>query len=138
MIYVMLRRAARVFVLLLRAVPAATAQTTDAAAPHTVIVRMIDQGPYGMAFDPTRVTVHRGDTVRFVQAGNLPHDVEFKSVPEGTDLGALRSGPNLKTRGETYDIVIDQRFEAGKHVYVCTPHDVLGMAGVIYVVDEPR
>ncbi len=32
----------------------------------------------------------------------------------------------------------DQRFAIGKHVYVCTPHEVLGMAGIIYVVDEPK
>lgn len=99
---------------------------------------MIDQGLYGMAFDPTRVTVHRGDTVRFVQAGNLPHNVEFKSVPPHTDLGAVRVGPNLEAQGETYSIVIDQRFAVGKHVYVCTPHEVLGMAGVIYVADHSK
>jgi len=138
MMYAMLRSTALVFVLLVCAVSAATAQTASAAAAHTVVVRMIDQGLYGMAFDPTRVTVHRGDTVRFVQAGNLPHNVEFKSVPERTDLGASRIGPNLKALGDTYSIVIDQRFEVGKHVYVCTPHEVLGMAGIIYVVAEPK
>jgi len=91
-----------------------------------------------MAFDPTRVTVHHGDTVRFVQAGNIPHNVEFKWVPDRTDLGALGSGATLTTRGETYTIVIDQRLAVGKHVYVCTPHEVLGMAGIIYVVDGPE
>ena len=132
------RAAARTCILLVCAVSAASAQTAGTAAARTVIVRMIDQGLYGMAFDPTRVTVHRGDTVRFVQAGNLPHNVEFKSVPERTDLGASRIGPNLKALGDTYSIVIDQRFEVGKHVYVCTPHEVLGMAGIIYVVAEPK
>lgn len=121
------------------AVRALTAQTPGTAAPpRTETVRMIDQGLYGMAFDPTRVTVHRGDTVRFVQAGNLPHNVEFKSVPEQTDLGTLRIGPSLQAQGETYTIVIDQRFAVGKHVYVCTPHEVLGMAGIIYVADESK
>lgn len=138
MIVVFVRAAARTCILLVCAALAATAQTAGTAAPRTVIVRMIDQGLYGMAFDPTRVTVHRGDTVRFVQAGNLLHNVEFKSVPEQTDLGTSRIGPNLKARGETYSIVIDQRFAVGKHVYVCTPHEVLGMAGIIYVVDESK
>jgi plastocyanin len=91
-----------------------------------------------MAFDPTTVTVHRGDTVRFVQAGNLPHNVEFKSVPQRTDLGVSRIGRDLKASGETYSIVIDQRFAAGKHVYVFTSHEVLGMAGIIYVADESK
>ena len=130
------RAAARTCILLVCAVSAATGQTPGTAAARTVIVRMIDQGLYGMAFDPTRVTVHRGDTVRFVQAGNLPHNVEFKSVQAQTDLGPSRIGPHLKVQGETYSIVIDQRFAVGKHVYVCTPHEVLGMAGIIYVADE--
>jgi len=91
-----------------------------------------------MAFDPTRVTVHRGDTVRFIQAGNLPHNVEFKSVPAETDLGPSRVGPSLKAQGETYSVVIDQRFAVGKHAYVCTSHEVLGMAGIIYVAAESR
>lgn len=138
MIAVFVRAAARTCILLVCAASAATAQTAGTAAPRTVIVRMIDQGVYGMTFDPTRVTVHRGDTVRFVQAGNLPHNVEFKSVPERTDLGALRLGPDLKAQGETYSVVIDQRFAPGKHVYVCTRHEVLGMAGIIYVVGEPK
>lgn len=138
MILMSVRAAARTCILLACTVSAATGQRPGTATARTVIVRMIDQGLYGMAYNPTRVTVHRGDTVRFVQAGNLPHNVEFKSVPEQTDLGALRIGPNLKTQGETYSIVIDQRFAAGKHVYVCTAHEVLGMAGVIYVAEESK
>jgi len=130
--------AARACVLLAGAGSVATGQVPGAASPRTVTVRMIDQGPYGMAFDPTRVTVHHGDTVQFVQAGNLPHNVAFKSVPTASNLGALRVGPLLTVRGETFAIVIDGRFAVGKHVYVCPPHEVLGMAGIVYVVDGPE
>ena len=138
MILVSVRATARTCILFVCAVSAATGQTPGTATARTVTVRMIDQGLYGMAFDPTRVTVHRGDMVRFVQAGNLPHNVEFKSVPQRTDLGVSRIGRDLKAWGETYSIVIDQRFAAGKHVYVCTSHEVLGMAGIIYVADESK
>ena len=41
-------------------------------------------------------------------------------------------------QGKTYSIVIDQRFVAGKHVYVCARHEVLGMVGVIYLVGESK
>ncbi|MDQ2766267.1 MAG: plastocyanin/azurin family copper-binding protein [Gemmatimonadota bacterium] len=97
---------------------------------------MIDGGSYGMRFEPVRIVVHRGDIVRFVQRGGIPHNVEFRSVPPGTELAAQRVGPMLVTRGESYDVVIDSRFAPGKHVYVCGPHEVLGMAGIIYVVDR--
>ncbi len=103
-------------------------------APRTVIVRMVERGPYGIAFEPIRVTVELGDTVRFLQAGHLVHNVEFRSVPAGVDLGSARLGPDLVAAGQTYDVPIDARFPPGKYVYVCTPHEVLGMAGIIYVV----
>jgi len=102
---------------------------------RVVDVSMIDGTSYGMRFDPVRVTVRRGDTLRFTQAGGMPHNVEFRSVPAGTELGAQEVGPFLKSRGETYDVVIDARFAPGKHVYVCTPHEVLGMAGIVNVAE---
>jgi plastocyanin len=102
---------------------------------RVVDVAMIDGTSYGMRFDPVRVTVRRGDTLRFTQKGGMPHNVDFRSVPAGTRLGAQQVGPLLKSRGETYEVVIDARFAAGKHVYVCTPHEVLGMAGIVNVAE---
>jgi plastocyanin len=118
-------------------VGAGVAHRTPESAPagRVVDVAMIDGASYGMRFDPVRVTVRRGDTLRFTQAGGMPHNVEFHSVPDGTDLGTQRVGPYLESRGQTYDLVIDARFVAGKHVYVCTPHEVLGMAGIVYVAE---
>jgi plastocyanin len=104
--------------------------------PDVTVVKMIDGASYGMRFEPLRVTVQYGDTVRFVQAGGTPHNVEFKSGPAGTELGHQRVGPLLTRRGETYEVVIDRRFAIGKHLYVCTPHETLGMAGLLYV-SEP-
>ena len=98
-----------------------------------ITVRAVDGGPYAMAFEPTRVTAAPGDTVRFVQAGRLPHNVEFRSAPQGVSLDELPKGPFLERMGSTYDVVIAERFRPGKYVYVCTPHEVMGMAGVITV-----
>ena len=97
---------------------------------------MIDDSSYGMRFEPVRVRVRYGDTVRFVQAGRTPHNVEFKAAPAGTELGRQRVGPLLTRRGEAYEVVIDRRFAVGKHLYVCTPHEVLGMAGLLYVSEQ--
>jgi len=100
---------------------------------RVIEVRTVEAGPYGMAFDPVRITVSRGDTVRWVQGGRMPHNVAFRVVPPGTTLGDAERSPYLERPGATYELVIDERFAPGKHVYVCTPHEVMGMAGVLYV-----
>jgi plastocyanin len=112
------------------------AQFTPPGSPHVVTVRTVERVPYGIAFEPIRVTVHSGDTVRFVQAGRMMHNVEFRSIPPSASLGSALRGPDLVAPGETYDVVIDDRFPPGKYVYVCVPHEVLGMAGIIYVVER--
>ena len=109
-----------------------------AAPPRVIVVRMVERVPYGIAFEPARVSAQPGDTVRFVQAGGMPHNVEFRSIPTAADLGELRVGPMLVSLGQMYDVVIDGRFLPGKYVYVCTPHEGFGMAGIIYVPERPR
>jgi plastocyanin len=42
-------------------------------------------------------------------------------------------GPFLLATGETYEVVIDDRFKPGTHKYVCTPHELMGMVGTITV-----
>jgi len=116
----------------------AGAQAAPPASPRVIVVHMVERLPYGIAFDTIRVTAQLGDTVRFVQLGGMPHNVEFRSVPTAADLGPQRFGPTLVSVGQTYDVVIDGRFPPGKYVYVCTPHEVLGMAGIIYVAATSR
>lgn len=114
------------------------AQAPAARRPRVVVVLMADGESSGMRFEPPRVKVQRGDTVRFVQAGAVPHNVEFKSALEGTDLGPERIGPLLEKMGETYDVVMDRRFTSGEHSYVCTLHEELGMVGLLYLAGPPR
>lgn len=117
--------------------------TSDALAqvaesgPQMVVVKMVDKSSAQWRFEPAEVTVKPGDTVRFVLEDAVPHNVEFKKVPKGTKLGEARMGPFLMTKGETYDIVIDGRFAAGIHEYVCTPHEPMGMKGTIKVTTGP-
>jgi len=106
--------------------------------PRVTVVRMVERVPYGIAFEPARVSAQPGDTVRFVQAGGMPHNVELRSITTAADLSELRVGPMLVSVGQTYDIVIDGRFLPGKYVYVCTPHEGFGMAGIIYVEEGAR
>ena len=107
--------------------------TGRAPAPQTIVVKMVDVSPTEYKFEPANITVNPGDTVRFEQTGVMPHNVEFRDMPAGSNLGAAKMGPFLSATGETYDVIIDGRFTAGKHNYVCTPHEALGMTGSITV-----
>ncbi len=109
------------------------AQGPAAARPRTVVVKMVDKSATAFNFEPAQITVQRGDTVRFLQTGTTPHNVEFQNPPPGTTLGAQLMGPFLLKAGDTYDVVIDARFAAGEHRFVCTPHQTLGMTGTLTV-----
>jgi len=112
---------------------ASTAFAQNGPAPETVLVRMVDKSSAEWRFEPSQVTVSLGDTIRFVLEDVVPHNVEFKNTPDGSDLGDVQMGRFLMTKGETYDVVIDERFSVGNYQYVCTPHEAMGMKGSIMV-----
>lgn len=97
-------------------------------------VQMKDVGGGQWRFEPSAILVHPGDTVRFVQADIVPHNVQFKGQPKGAKLGKAQMGPFLLTKGETYDLIIDDRFVPGVYQFVCTPHEMLGMKGTLEVI----
>ncbi|MCH7563634.1 MAG: hypothetical protein IH968_07405 [Gemmatimonadetes bacterium] len=107
---------------------------TSADGVHIVTVRMVDKSATQYVFEPADITVAPGTLVRFELAGSIPHNVEFKSGPPGTDLGNATMGPFLLAKGQIYEIMIDARFAVGTHDYVCTPHEMMGMKGTITVL----
>lgn len=112
----------------------ARAQGSARAAGHIVVVKMVDRGgsaPY--AFEPGKVFVQPGDTLRFLEDAGVVHNVRFKDHPSAARLGAAGTGPYLTTKGQTYDLVIDGRFAAGSYTFVCEPHEALGMRGMLTV-----
>jgi len=118
-----------------------TAQTPAAVAPrsgHTIVVKLVDRPDqakrYG--FDPAAFTAERGDTIEFVQAANVMHNVHFQKQPLGANLGRAAVSRYLSTKGQTYDIVIDSRFADGSYDIVCDPHSMMGMRAIL-TVDEP-
>lgn len=114
---------------------ASCAERGEGSAPGRVIeVRMKDDGGK-FYFSPENIEVKRGDKVRFILDGSMPHNVEFvrNSAPSSADLGNLWVGPYLTARGETYDVDIDGRFLDGSYDYICSPHAALGMTGKIEV-----
>ncbi len=99
---------------------------------HVVEVKMVKQGS-SYAFSPASVTVQPGDTIRWLQASDAPHNVQFDSWPKGAKLGGAQMGSFLSATGETYQLVIDSRFPAGKYAYECTPHGAMGMKATLTV-----
>jgi plastocyanin len=110
-----------------------TQETEIADSADVVVVKMVDKSATEFVFEPADITVSPGQTVRFVQTGAMPHNVEFRDLPAGTNLGAAAMGPFLLAAGETYEVTIDDRFAPGTHKYVCTPHEIMGMVGTITV-----
>ncbi len=71
--------------------------------PRTIIVKTVDLSPTQYRFKPADITVQPGDTIRWLQTSNVPHNIEFKQVPGGTKLGSQRVGPYLVSPGQTYE-----------------------------------
>jgi plastocyanin len=117
---------------------AVAAQTATDSATHVIVVKLIERGgsiPY--AFEPATVTAVRGDTLRFVQMANAPHNVRFTKQAHGARLGSATTGPYLVAKGQKYDVVIDARFADGTYEYVCDPHEAIGMHGTLVIAGAP-
>lgn len=116
--------------------PAAVAQSTTSGNPHVIVIKLVVKpGSTPYSFEPSNVTAVRGDTLRFVDEEAVPHDVHFKTHPGGANISGITVGPYLTNKGQTYDVVIDGRFTDGKYEFVCDPHELLGMRGML-TVDE--
>ncbi len=110
------------------------AEGTEAARdPEVIVVKMVDISPTQYAFEPADVVAKKGDIVKFVQTVATPHNVEFREGPEGTNLDGDRVGPFLTAPDQVYEVVVDDRFPAGVHNFVCTPHEFMGMVGTLTV-----
>jgi plastocyanin len=84
-------------------------------------------------FQPSEIAVQRGDTVRFLQTSSAPHNVAFRKRPKTAKPGGAATGPYVISAGQTYDLVIDQRFPDGAYAFACDPHEGAGMHGVLNV-----
>jgi plastocyanin len=118
------------------------ASPRPAAAPKTVEVQMIGDAT-GYKFSPAKITIQKGDKVKFTLVSGPPHNVVFweDSIPKGAaaklgkamtkTVGPL-TGPFLLNTGETYEISF-AGLPAGTYKYYCAPHLALGMRAVIEV-----
>lgn len=103
-------------------------------APHTIVVKLIEQaGPVPYGFEPSTFTAEPGDTIKFVQAASVLHNVHFKTTPKGARLGSAAVSQYLTTKGQSTSLVIDSRFVDGKYEIVCDPHEMIGMHAFLTV-----
>lgn len=104
------------------------------AGPHTIVVQLVERaGPMPYAFEPATFSAALGDTIRFVQAASVMHNVHFKTAPKGAHLGAAAVSQYLTAKGQTTSVVIDSRFTDGKYEIVCDPHETIGMHAFLTV-----
>lgn len=103
----------------------------SARSDTTVTVKMLN-----FDYDPEPIHAQLGDTVRFVNATDVPHDAAFGEVPEDARLASEEVTPFLAQKGNSHELVIDERFVPGTYEIYCTPHRQLGMEGKL-IITEP-
>nr|WP_198949593.1 plastocyanin [Synechococcus sp. 1G10] len=93
------------------------------AEAATVEVKLGTDGGM-LAFEPSVVTINKGDTIRFVNNNLAPHNAVFDGHEELSHT-ALAFAP-----GESWDETFEQ---AGSYNYWCEPHRGAGMVGKVIV-----
>ena len=112
----------------------ASIAAAQATAPHTIVVKLVEQaGPMPYGFEPANFTAEPGDTIKFVQAASVMHNVHFKTTPKGAKLGSAAVSQYLTTKGQSTSLIIDSRFVDGKYEIVCDPHETIGMHAFLTV-----
>ena len=133
---------------LLRAGVVAAALVTGAAgftrpAPGKIVDVQMTGDAAGYKFSPAKITIRRGDRVRFTLVSGPPHNVVFwaDSIPKGAQTKLTKNMPNTVSPltspffmnvGDKY-VVSFTGLPAGTYRYYCMPHLALGMKGAIEV-----
>lgn len=88
-----------------------------------------------LAFVPQKLTVHPGETVRWVINKVPPHNIVFddtKVSGEQKEYAKSLSSQKLLNKG-SYEITIPDDMPPGEYPYYCTPHRGAGMLGQLIV-----
>ena len=121
----------------------AMAPSTPAATGATVDVMMELVGS-SYKYDPATLTVKAGDVIKFHNKSGGPHNVAFDGagIPSGSAsavdaaLGATKMGPltgALLVEPDAIFTLNTAGLPAGTYNFHCTPHQALGMKGVLTV-----
>jgi plastocyanin len=123
------------------AVPAGAAARGDGETHNVQMLRTPDGA---LRFQPERLMIKVGDRVRWHNVSGGPHNVAFvaatlprgaKDFLTGTMTETMRplEGRLLFAPNEVYELSFAEA-PPGRYEYYCTPHELLGMKGVITIV----
>lgn len=113
-------------------------RATPAVSGTVVDVRMTGNGRDRAAFEPARLAIAPGTTLRFINVSGGPHNIVFwaDSIPAGATAGlnaALpgRQGnlasPYVVQPNGTYEITFPATLPTGAYKAFCAPHLLMGM-----------
>ena len=123
--------------------PATSASgAAQSATGKTWDVKMLGDAQ-GYRYEPTTLTIKRGDAVRWTLVSGPPHNVTFwsDSIPQGGSSQLQANMPNTmaplsspleSTIGATYTISF-AGVPAGSYKYYCMPHLAMGMKAQLTV-----
>ena len=85
------------------------------------------------AYDPSELTVRRGETVRVVNEGGIAHNLKVEKGPDGRRETTELTGTDTFLPKDSEDLTID--LPRGRYAMVCTVpgHRDLGMVGRLSV-----
>ena len=107
----------------------------EGAGGNLIVVRMTASADNTVnRFNPARVEIRRGDTVRWVMDSGPVHNAV--AYPNRIPYTALPfEGPLLTGIGDAWSQTF---FFPGTYEYHCHPHEALGMRGIVIVERESR
>jgi len=83
-----------------------------------------------LKFEPSALTIHKGDTVKWVNNKLSPHNVVFDSTKTPVDVATISHKALVFAPGESFSTTFDQ---AGTYSYYCEPHRGAGMVATVTV-----
>lgn len=106
--------------------PLLAAMSLFASVPHALaaehVVKMLNTGKDGpMVFEPAYVKAAVGDTIVFTPTDKAAHNSASLLLPAGAK--AWKGAPDTEVK-----VKLEKE---GVYLYVCEPHKVMGMVGVI-------
>ncbi len=104
---------------------------TAAAAEYTIKMGS-DRGM--LAFEPKKLTVKVGDTVKFVNNRVRPHNVVFDSKHTANKALAVKASHKkmMMSPGQSFEVSFADA-TPGEYPFYCEPHRGAGMKGTIIV-----
>lgn len=109
---------------------------SESAAAETYTVKLgADNG--SLAFQPKQITIHPGDTIKWVNNKVPPHNVVFdpaKNPAKDKDLAKTLSHKKLlMTPGQSQETTFAADAPVGDYTFYCEPHRGAGMVGKVTV-----